>query len=198
LTIASPAFAQYTSKNIETSSKPGASYFLTEDGELNGFVYQLEDGDKIPVGAKVSLVRDGEVIVETKSNKDGNFVMTSLVPGEYELAAVSEELMSTSKISIAEYSEEATVDALVVPVPMVPAAPQDVVVDSLPVDSMVGGPVGGPVMTETYSFAGSSGGFSGGGGFGGGGIRGRRWGALGLVGLVGLAGLAGDDASPDN
>ena len=194
--IATIGVAQQTSAKTKVNKAVSAT--LTEDGNLHGYTFQLIKGEETFVSSQISLIKDGEVILKTKSDAEGNFVLTKVAPGDYEIEARSKNLVGKTNLKIAEFNKKATLESMNVPV--------EVFETAAPAQDVVIGDQAGPIGSETV-FAGESfipmsdGGVSTGGGFGGGGcgIGGcRKLGLLGLVGLVGLAGLAGDDASPDN
>ncbi|MEL7498269.1 MAG: hypothetical protein AAFN77_11710 [Planctomycetota bacterium] len=152
---------------------------LDTEGNLIGKVFADINGEKKPIEAKMTLIREGVTVKSVFADEKGSFSFGSVAPGKYTVSGSAANYVGLEPV------------AVVAPTPAAPLAQSNNFVLSSPSYRNVA-----PASScATCSGGGGGGGFVGGGRLLGGNRRLLRLGLIG--GVVAIAVSGDDDASPD-
>lgn len=158
----------------QSESKNETTVALDADGNFVGNVFADVGGEKKPVEAKMTLIREGVKVKTVVADEDGSFSFGEVPPGKYKVTGAAASYVGMSPVVVAPSAA--------------PVQESNNFILSSPSYTS------GSVMSYSPAYSGGG----GGGGFVGGGrvLGNRRLLRLGLIGGI-VAIAVGDDSSPD-
>ena len=176
-------------KTDENAEK--VTVMLDEEGKLNGNVFlKLDDDQKKPVDANVTLSHDGMVVGTLTADEEGAFAFQSLDPGSYEMFGTSDSYIGGQSVDVVPYSSGSGCSSCDLGL-------SNGYTSEAAYDNYAAAPCGSCNSCGGGCGSGGGGGLLGGGGLGGGGL-GRKLLIGGLIGgVVAIAVDDDDDNSPD-
>lgn len=176
LTVCAAASAQEFAEPAKASTEP-TQVSLNADGELIGRVFADVDGEKKPVEAKMTLIREGVTVKSVYADETGNFSFGNVAPGKYAVSGSAANYVGMQPVAVTA-----------------PAAAAPVAANSFVLSAPSYSSFSPAASCNSCSGGGYGGGFGGGGRFLGGNRRLLRLGIIG--GIIGGV-VGGSDTSPD-
>jgi hypothetical protein len=162
---------------IANTSEDGLHVHLMVDGNIAGRVVLYDEtGGPTPTRARISVLRNGQIVASTRADEWGRFQIIGLQPGVYSVLAAAGDRVAAAAIRVIPFEPNGVNNPTVLNISLIPASELDML------KSMLGPVAPAAAAAPAVTPAAAAG---GGGGAGLGGLLGAAGAGLGAAGLGG-------------